>query len=323
MDKPLSISGFKRFTTCPQMYNLYDVQGDRPIQNSSALAVGSIVDKVVEGQLLGKDVDFRQEVLKYLDKRVEFFDHDLDVDFIDQDSITKMARKMGWKGDDIGKALKSFMSDQSNLSDNQYKLLHAATWQSLDIKIEAMLASFNKWILPKISNPRDMQKHLDDGITHGYMDFVVDLKDGRDNVLLDLKTSRNAYQADAVAFSPQLHLYAAMNGNDYAGFVVLVKTLKKNKQKWCKPCSYETSGGNRTKCPKCKETLDFQVQPTSFSQLLVEEITPFQKELTKTAMYDTIKCIDNGVFPKNLNTCKWVYGKPCQYINKCWRKNEK
>lgn len=306
--------------TCPKMYEFYDVEGDRPKQNSSALAVGSIVDTVVEAQLLGKDVNFREEVLKYLDQRIEFFDHDLDVDYIDNDMITKMARSLGWKGDDLGKALKSFMTNQVNLSDKQYKVLHAAAWQSLDVKIEAMLTSFNKWILPQISNPRDLQRHLDDGKTHGYIDFVVDLKDGRKNVLLDLKTSKNSYPLDSVLYSPQLGLYAAMRGNEWAGYVVLVKTLKKNKTKWCKPCNYETEGGNRKNCPKCKEPLEYSLSPSSYSQLIVDKVTDYHKNLTTTAMYDTIKCIDNGVFPRNLNTCKWVYGKPCQYLNKCWGK---
>lgn len=318
MNKPLSISGYKRWHLCPKYYEYYDVNGDRPSANSSPLIVGTIVDDVVMGKLEGRDVNFRELIAKHRGERVKFKTDDLDVDLIDTEQVKKYAKSLGWRGKDITKALKDFMKNQDSLSDNQHEVLSLATWQSLDVKIEAMLAAFDKWIAPKIKRVISVQEHLNDGVTHGYLDFVAETTDGK-TVLFDLKTSKMSYDDDAVSFSPQLSLYARMRGADYAGYIVLVKTLSKNKQKWCKTCEYKETGGNRKKCPDCKTELNFKVSPTSYAQYLVAPVTQYNKDLTKHAMDDTIKCINNGVFPRNLNTCKWVFGEPCPYIKKCWK----
>lgn len=320
MDKPLSISGFKRFMLCPKFYDYYDNQGDRPEQNSSPLAIGTIVDTVVEGKLKGEDINFRDLIAPYRGQRIVFKTDDLDIDFVNIKQVKEYAQSLGWSGKDIKKALKDFMQNQAELSDNQYDVLSLATWQSIDVKIEAMLAAFDKWIMPKIKRVISTQEHLDDGVTHGYLDFIAETTDGK-TVLFDLKTSKNSYDKDAVLYSPQLSLYAAMKGVDYAGYIVLTKTLSKNKEKTCSTCDFAETGGNRKKCPECKTELNFTVNPTSYAQYLVNKVPKYNKDLTKEAMYETIKCIDNGVFPRNLNTCKWVFGESCQYINKCWRKS--
>ena len=319
MDKPLSISGFKRFTLCPKYYDYYDNEGDRPNQNSSPLAIGTIVDEVVMAKLEDKQVNFRDIIILYVGQRLKFKTDDLDLDFVNLPEIEKLARKLGWKGKDISKALKDFMKNQDTLSAKQYEVLSVATWQSLDVKIEAMLEAFDKWIRPKIKRVISVQEHLDDGVTHGYLDFIAETTDGK-TVLFDLKTSKNSYDEDAVLYSPQLSLYAAMKGIDYAGYIVLVKTLSKNKKKTCKTCNFKKTGGNIKKCPTCKTVLDFTMKPTTYAQWLVNKVPKYNKDLTKRAMYDTIKCIDNGVFPRNLSTCNWVFGEPCPYIKKCWRK---
>lgn len=317
MDKPLSFSAYKRFTTCPKYYEYYDIKKDKPGGETSALLVGTIVDEVVMAKLIGKEIDYKELISDVYGKVISFYLDDLDLDLINTDDITDYAKTLGWKGRDINKALKDFIKNQDTLSDSQYKVLHRATWQSLSYKIGAMVDSFNKWILPQIDKVHDIQTHLDNGIVHGYLDFTATMKDGK-KVLFDLKTSKMPYTKDAVLKSPQLSLYASLHGYEYAGFIVLCKTLNKNKQKSCKTCDFETSGGNRTKCPTCKETLDVVMNPSSYSQLIVNKVPQHNKDLTNGAMSDTIKCIDNGVFPRNLNACDWMYGKPCPYRKKCW-----
>lgn len=317
MNKPLSISGFKRFMLCPKYYDYYDNHGDKPSCDSSPLAIGTIVDAVVMDRFEGKETNYQELIVPYRGKRIKFKTEDLDLDYVNLPQVKEYAKTLGWKGKEIGKALKDFMQDQDNLSENQYEVLSIATWQSIDVKIGAMLEAFNTWIMPKIKRIISVQKHLDDGVTHGYLDFIAETNDGK-TVLFDLKTSKNAYANDAVLYSPQLSLYAAMENIEYAGYIVLVKTLKKNKDKTCSTCDFKQTGGNRKKCPDCKTDLDFQVNPTSYAQYLVEKVPQHNKDLTTKAMYETIKCIDRGVFPRNLNTCNWVFGEPCPYINKCW-----
>lgn len=322
MDRPLSISAYKRFMLCPKFYDYYDNKGERPDQLSSPLVIGTIVDQVVMDSFTGKETDFRQLIIPYLSKRIEFKPDDLDMDYVNIEVVKGYAQKLGWSGSDIETALKDFIKNQKELSENQYEVLALATWQSIDVKIEAMLEAFNKWIRPKIKRVISVQEHLNDEITHGYLDFVAETNDGK-IVLFDLKTSKNAYDNEAVLVSPQLSLYAAMKNVKYAGYIVLTKTLSKNKNKACSTCTFKETGGNRKKCPSCKTDLTFKVKPTSYAQYLVSKVSTYNKELTKEAMYETIKCIDNGVFPRNLNNCKWIFGAPCQYINKCWKQGEK
>lgn len=317
MDKPLSISGYKRFHLCPKYYEYYDVEGDRPDGKSSPLAIGSIIDQVVMDKFEGKDTNFRDLIIPYMSQRIKFKTDDLDLDYVNLQDVEEKARQLGWKGKDLSSALKSFMQEQATLSEKQYEVLKLATWQSLDVKIDAMLTAFDKWIMPKLKKIISVQEHLDDGKTHGYLDFIAETTDGK-TVLFDLKTSKMAYDPQAVLFSPQLSLYAAMKNVDYAGYIVLVKTLTKNKDKSCSTCDFKETGGNKRNCPTCKTTLDYTVNPTSYAQYLVNEVPKYNKDLTTQAMYETIKCIDNGVFPRNLNNCKWVFGEHCPFINKCW-----
>lgn len=322
MDKPLSFSGYKKYHDCPRLYKYHYIDKEPAGKETSALIVGSIIDDI--GMRLLKDpestYDVDKEVKAVYKRNIEFYEDDLDLDLINLETIQEYAKSKGWEGDNIGDALKSFIKDQANLSMNQYEVLKKACWQSLAFKIEAMIESFKKWILPQIAEVHEIQLHLEDEVTHGYLDFTATLKDGR-KVLFDLKTSKRSYETDAVLKSPQLSLYAAMHNYEYAGFIVLCKTLNKNKYKTCAPCGHAETGGNRTKCPKCKEKMQVQISPTSYSQMLVDSVPDWNKHLTKEAMRETIEAIDKGVFPRNLNTCYWMYGRECPYVSKCWKNN--
>lgn len=318
MKKPLSFSAYKKYHDCPKMYKFHYIDEDRQGKMTSALSVGTIVDSAVEHILLGKDLCVQSLIDAAKSEDLFFYDYDFDADLVDMDAAEEVARRCGWKGDDFGKAIKGMLAEQENLSKNQTKVLRHVVWESLGVKIFAMIDSFNKWIKPQIKEVHEIQHYLNDGTMHGYLDFTCTLVDGR-KVLIDLKTAKSGYDSDAVKRSPQLSLYAAMHDYEYAGFIVLSKTLSKNKVKTCKPCGTEIRGGNTRNCPKCKNKMSVEMSPTSFSQLLVDKVPDWNKELTKEAMRETIEAIDKGVFPRNLNTCYWMYGRECAYIKKCWK----
>lgn len=325
MDKPLSYSAYKKYHDCPKLYKFYYIDKDRPGRDTSALAIGSIVDESVEWLLKGTIEaayeSIRGGIVTAKQKPLMFYPDDLDWDLIDKKAAVKFAKDQGWKGDDLKSALGDFLKDQENLSPAQSLVLDSVVWQSLEVKIFAMVESFEKWILPQIKQVHEIQHHLDDGVTHGYLDFTATLKDDR-KVLFDLKTSKMPYAQDAVLKSPQLSLYAAMHDYEYAGYIVLNKSLNKNKVKTCAPCGTEIKGGNTKNCPSCKTPLKVSMNPTSYSQMLVNKVPDWNKALTKEAMRETIEAIDKGVFPSNLNTCFWMYGRDCVYAKKCWRLND-
>ena len=323
MDKPISISGYKRFMQCPKYYQFYDVDKDRPNGKASPLVVGTIMDTVVNAVLL-KSTQDPYELLKTelltLGQITDYMDDDFDQDFVDLPSLSKKAKDLGWKGKNIVDTVKSFLKEQSSLSPNQQIILNMACNDTLSKKCHLMLDGFMQWIYPQIVEVYEVQKHIvsKDGKIHGYSDFTCKLKNGL-KVLADLKTSKMPYAKDAVEKSPQLALYADIEDYTHAAFIVLSKTINKQKVKTCKPCSVKITGGNAKKCPKCSEIMDVDMSPKSYAQLLVAEIPKETKNLTTEAINDTIKCIDNGVFPRNLTTCFYMFGKECPYVKKCWK----
>lgn len=328
MDKPISISGYKKYMTCPKMYEYHYVDKDRPAQKTSALLFGSIMDDVINALLLGETTDpdtmFITKINNIIDacEPMFFYTDDFDADFCSVEIYAKEARLKGWKGDDMTKAIKSFIKDQDNLSKNQYSILHRACWETLEKKGLAMIDGFIKWVLPNIKEVHDVQKHLvtKKGDIHGYLDFTCTWKDGR-KILFDLKTAKTAYEKDAVLTNPQLALYCGIEKYEYAGFIVMSKQIKKNKVKTCKACpDVRIEGGNAKKCPKCGKIMDFTVKPTSYVQVLIDKMPQKNIDLTAKAIRGTIKSIDEGKFQRNLNNCKFIFGRPCPYINKCWEK---
>lgn len=321
MDKPLSYSAYKRYTTCPQYYKYNDIDKIKAGSDTTALAVGTIVDEVVMGMLRGTEVDHISLIHKFAKKKLDYYPDDLDVSLIQLKDLAALGSELGYNTEDISADLKKWIKAPPQITSVEGKLLHAAVWESLSVKIACMLDSFEKWILPEIKEVHDIQTKLDDGVTHGYLDFTATLQDGR-RVLFDLKTSKMPYSKDAVLKSPQLSLYAAMKDYEYAGFIVLSKTLNKNRVKTCKTCGYRVTGGNGLNCPNGHGRMDMTQRPTSYSQMLVNKVPEWNKDLTKQAMADTIKAIKGGHFPRNLNTCFYIYGKQCPYVSKCWRTNE-
>jgi hypothetical protein len=334
MDKPLSFSGYKRYVTCPQYYYYNDIQKISPGRKTSALIFGSLIDDIVNDKLLGKQDDMLENLFIRMDEIVnsgediDFYPDDFDKDLIDIAALEKSARELGWAGDDIVSAVKDFLKNQDTLSKAQTALVKQACWASLQVKADAMLLSFEKWILPHIEETYDVQKHLEYDNNgkpiHGYLDFTCKLKDGR-KVLFDLKTSKMSYAPDSVLKSPQLALYAKIMDYEYAGFIVLCKTLNKNKVKTCPKCGHSITGTNISKCnartnnERCNTTWEVVQSPTSFSQMIVDKVPDINKDLIIKAMTDTIKCIDDKSFPRNLNQCFYMYGKPCPYVKKCWK----
>lgn len=327
MDKPLSFSGYKRYTTCPKYYEYHDVKKERPGGQSSALIVGTIVGDVIEDVLMKKSNNPYEGLnvgAVALGKITEYFAHDFDPDLINMKNVEDEAKKLGWKGKDIVKAVKSFLDDQTNLSDNQRIIMNMACNEALRAKMYYMVEGFMKWVYPKIDVVHDVQKHLvsEENDMHGYLDFTCTLKDGR-RVLFDIKTASRAYDFDAVLKSPQLALYCAMYNHEYAGFIVLNKTINKQKVKTCTACDVTIKGGNAKKCPTCKKPLEVDMSPKSYVQMLVNKMPERNKYLTTDAMRGTIEAIDKGIFYRNLNQCFYMYGKPCPYVDKCWKGKNK
>ena len=54
----------------------------------------------------------------------------------------------------------------------------------------------------------------------------------------------------------------------------------------------------------------------------IDDVDKHVGNITHESISETEKLIETGIFPMNLNACGKIYGKPCPYINKCWKGNK-
>jgi hypothetical protein len=227
---------------------------------------------------------------------------------------------------------------ENEKSQRQYKpfleprhaLLNLMNWLSMRRKGHLMLEAYIRDILPQIEEVVDIQKQIElnsecGSSIIGYIDAIVKLKNREDYTVLDNKTASQPYAEDAVKTSQQLLLYTYALGYKHAGFAVMLKTIRMNRKKKCVECGFESNSShklcnNTTENGKrCNGAWEEEIFPEAATQLVKEEID----EQTQLVVVDNIseinEAIKANVFPKNLSTCKNIYGNPCIYLNYCWK----
>lgn len=300
-NKPhLSYSGWKKYMTCPKMYDYYYNQRLRPMGKSSALYFGVAIDEALNALLLGKADALKtfQDFFKFEDMTdCTFDDRDFDADLFNSSQIEKLSGK-------------SF----------DYK-----AWACMRIKGRLLLEKYIEEIYPLIQEVHSVQMALP--TRPGFLDAVVTLK-GYGKVLIDHKTAAMPYQDDAVTKDTQLALYAQGIGIKRAGFVVLSKRINKNKTKICASCSFNGSFTRHKTCPKmvngtrCHGTWKETVSPEGSIQVIIGDVPEINKELITESIELTEEAIKCGKFPRNLSACQKMYGKPCPYIKKCYENSD-
>lgn len=328
MNKPLSFSGYKRFISCPKFYYYHDVMGEKSDTMSSALVFGSAIDTALNTMLINESlpqaIDIARRYIR--DTKIDMyfpadFDEDLSIDW----AVIRLSDFKTKINMDIDVFIKELLTNQGHLSENEKTFLNGVVKHSLMEKAEIILKSYYTKVLPIIGSVETVQKEIvtSDGSKRGIIDTVIILKDGR-RVIFDNKTASRPYERDSVLKSPQLALYASMVNADHAGFIVMNKQITKNRKKLCSKCGYDGSGTKYRTCnnivnkKKCASQWDETIDPYSYIQIFIDKIPDLNKNLIVEAMDDTIKCINNGVFPRNLNNCFNVYGQKCPYVKKCW-----
>lgn len=218
-------------------------------------------------------------------------------------------------------------------------------WCTLLTKGHVMLESYKNKVLNKILKVHSTQEKVElkndegDEIV-GYIDLVAEVQD-HGNVILDNKSSAREYKDNAILYSPQLILYMNALGERYntrkAGFIVLSKQIIKNKVKVCSKCKYDGSEGRAKTCDqeyaqmveskkgpvekmvRCNGEWNVTMKPEAYIQFMVDEIPLQAEELVMQNIEDINNSIKHGIFTKNLANCTNSFGKPCDYINYCWR----
>jgi hypothetical protein len=192
---------------------------------SSALFLGSIIEKSVDIMLEGKSLKEAQDLFEKNYQRYKINDT--------------------WETLKSSDKVKFFKSDFQENAHTEEELEFLADkphnfrcWSSRIKSGKLMIQEFHDNILPHIKEVISMQEYvsIDNGSGDqiiGYSDYIVEWEDGR-RLVLDLKTSATPYKKDAVLTmekgSQTALYYSALKDKyklDGAGFLVLEKKIRK------------------------------------------------------------------------------------------------
>lgn len=355
MTNRLSHSAATKFQSCAQEYKFHYIDKLRPKTTSSALLLGTAVDKAFEALVQGKESPEAvfekawtfQEINKQMQHLPEcellrYSNSDIDLDLVSESDIAKFnswleqndANKREWSS--------YFSSIQSQKKEFGYEALcpldlrfyNYVAWHILRTKGLLMCTALREQVLPKISRvlgtqvPIELTNADGDSII-GFADLVCEWRDeGNDVMIMDLKTSSITYEDDAVLMSPQLSLYVHALYEKFqtrkAGFIVLSKKVIKNKVKVCSACKHNGTKSRARTCDneiegkRCGAEWSETFSPSIYVQF-VTDIVPEQTENIVLENMDFInQSIKNGVFHRNLSNCVRPWGK-CSYFNLCYK----
>lgn len=200
-----------------------------------------------------------------------------------------------------------------------------------------MIKALRKHVLPKITKVHDTQvfTKLENGVGDsiiGYADIVCDFEGYDKPVVFDVKTATRDYDSAAVLTSPQLSLYVHSLSDKYsntrlAGYIVLSKIIRKNKDKKCKSCGHVNEGTNHKTCnaavgnDRCGGQWDVTMNPEAKVNILINEIPERTEDIVLENYEHVNTAIKRGEYHRNFNSCKKAYGL-CTYWNLCYKGSE-
>lgn len=348
MGQTMSHSKISKFQLCPKAYEFWYIQKIRPTKMRSALLFGSALDKAI-GILLNPKEDSKtpEQIFSYFWRfqdvngektylpdniNLVYAKSDFDKDLLTQEDIKKLNVSK-----DIILELVEKRNDKGfdNLTQDEKMLCNEAFWMCLHNKGLYMIEAFRSKVMPKLKKVHNTQEYieLDNGEDKviGFIDIIAEVEGHEEPIVLDLKTSAMHYEEDSVVTSPQLTLYVHAVSDKYktkkAGYIVLNKNLIKNRNKICKKCKFDGSGGRHKTCPKemgdgrCNGEWNETIKPEVYVQFLIDTIPEATESLVLDNIDDINTSIKTGHFTRNLNACTNTYGGVCDYIRWCYRKD--
>lgn len=314
MKTRLSHSAIGKYATCPKAYEYHYIQKLRPVVHSAALVFGSAIDAALNELLLptgktaedifikeyttteinGKDIYVpTYETLVY---QTGDFDGDLltgdDVKIL-QDEAEKDIIERHPDYLEVYDSLRKRKSEKGfdSFSLKEKRLFNLMNWLVMKHKGMLMLQAYRKKVIPKLNTVYKVQHKISMSNSEGdeiigYVDLIADVK-GYGVVILDNKTSSMEYDASSVLTSPQLSLYMHILEEEYktrkAGYIVMRKSIIKNRKKVCSVCGHDGSGKAHKTCDaliegkRCHGAWNETIDPDVHIQFIVDEI-PKQTE---------------------------------------------
>lgn len=352
MSNKLSHSSIRLFQECPKKYEYYYRQKLREKVKSGALIFGTSFDKATEAIIKDPSIDDKavfdesfatQEINK---KQVHIPDSlllvysqsDYDGDLLKEEDVRFLEAKAKELVPELDGNLESLQKQCASFKkqarfrafkNNERKFLNLCNWASLRRKGHVMLDSFRAKVLPQLHNIEGTQVKIElvndtgDAIT-GFADYVGKYGENPERLVLDFKTSSIEYESDSAVISPQLALYAHSLNINHAGFVVFSKRILKNKIKKCGHCGFDGTGNRMATCnntiddKRCGKTWIETICPEAEVKVIIDKIPKQTTDIVLENAEIVNTLINQGLFIRNLGSCKTSYGI-CPYYSLCFK----
>ncbi len=355
--KKLSYSQITKYNTCPRSYKLHYKDRLREKTVTSYLSFGSAVDKALNAVL--KDFkDNKSVTVDYksaFDKEwqtitihgeahnlmesplVGYAKNDFVADLLTPEDLdiikTKTLQYQVELKDMTPKELRDHLENRRSqrayihFKPEEQILLNVLNWLSLKRKAHLMLDAYVRDIVPKFEEVKDYQCKVEliaeeKGFV-GYIDAIVKFKGENEYTVIDNKTSGSIYEADDLVYSQQLAIYCFTLGIKRAGYAVMLKNIKMNKERTCSQCNYRAEGKHVTcnqkiQGKRCGGEWIETIAPEGQTQLLVDNISLDKQGMIVDNIGEVNDAIEANIFPQNLSACSNIYGQPCIYRSYCW-----
>ena len=331
--KHLSFSGYGTYMLCPKKYDHHYNGKIRSNTTPMPLVFGSVVDKVLNCILMGEGrfvamVTARKELARIFQPDVTVSEDDCDMELLGHESVRLLTRKMrsfGWRGNNLANLAKSTFEritlGEISLEGKVLRTVKFLAYYSLVEKIALMVEGFEDYVMPQLEEVISVQTHVKRGI----LDFKAKFKGIEGVVVCDNKTAARDYEPDAVRVSVQLAGYGA----EKAAYIVFNKTVRKNRTKICSVCGNNGTGKRHKTCDvevakvRCNGEWIENITPEIIPQVIIDEVSQYNRNLVEEAYQETEALIQAKVFPRNLNNCSKQFGRPCEYFNLCWHNDMK
>ena len=348
----LSHSQINTYSTCPKKFHYHYNERLREQVTSAALLFGTTLDKTLNPML----EDLKSGKLKPVEHYVSlvqknwesgeinntwhklpeslliaYADSDFDEEILTPEdllSIGARSTELGVTAQYQDLAVKKKQFGIENLPTNEAQFINLANWYCLLRKGELMVKKYYAEVLPKIKSVISVQKKIelnnDDGDSIiGYIDAILDFGDGQGARIVDNKTAARAYEENSANISPQLALYSSSEGLTKTAFIVMNKSIKKNRVKVCSKCSFKAEEGARHKScsneisgKRCGGEWIETVNPEATIEIIFGDVHPVFTDHVLDNFEETLKAINVGSYPRNFSNCL-AFGRKCAFYGIC------
>jgi hypothetical protein len=341
-----SHSAHDKFLGCPREWQLHYEENLRSANTGSPLIFGTAIDEACENYLLNREPLSARETFKRLMEyqqingiethlpqctQIEYRPADFDADlFLESDNKLLCESSVFTSTKEAYKHLQG----KVDKTEDDKLLWNWLNWTSLRRKGKFLVNAFMDFVDEHVEEVLSTQAKIEledekgNAIT-GKADMVVKLRNHPHPVVLDLKTTTMYYDKNSVKESKQLALYTFYlreihPGMKKAGYIVLNKTIKKNKQKICQKCGHDDTGKTTKTCTnlvdgaRCGGNYDITLFPEASTQFILDEIPESMIESVIEEFNLTVKKVENREITQNWDNCVRFNGKiKCTYYEFC------